>query len=84
MKLDKIIKSAYDTLKQNKIKSALLDSELLLSKAIKKSREFIILNSDYNVEEKDYLNFIQMIDQRLKGKPVSYLIGKSHYPCLLH
>ena len=79
MKLDKIIKSAYDTLKQNKIKSALLDSELLLSKAIKKSREFIILNSDYNVEEKDYLNFIQMIDQRLKGKPVSYLIGKKFF-----
>ena len=37
MKLKTIIKSAYQKLKNKNIKTALIDSELLLSEAIKKS-----------------------------------------------
>ena len=57
MKLDIAINNAYEKLKKNNIKSALLDSELLLSKVINKSREFIILNIKHNVNEKDYFYF---------------------------
>ena len=38
MKLEIAIKNAYQKLKKNNIKSALLDSEILLSKTINKSR----------------------------------------------
>ena len=51
MKLATVINNAHQKLKSNNIKTALIDSELLLSEAIKKSREFVILNSNYNIME---------------------------------
>ena len=44
MKLETAIKDACLELKKNKIKTPLLDSEILMSKAINKEREFLILN----------------------------------------
>ena len=74
MKLEKIVKSAFDKLNRSKIKSALLDSELLLSKAINKSREFIVLNNSYDIEKKDYLYFQQMPLEDLTPVPQSFLV----------
>ncbi len=79
MKLEKVIDKAFQDLKKSNVKSALIDSELLLSKAINKSREFIILNSKYDIKEKDYNYFQQLINERSKGKPVAYLTGKKFF-----
>ena len=79
MKLDIAINNAYEKLKKNNIKSALLDSELLLSKVINKSREFIILNIKHNVNEKDYFYFQELIKERAKGKPIAHLLGKKFF-----
>ena len=76
MKLEIAIKKGYQKLKNNNIKSALLDSELLLADATNKSREFIILNSNNEIKKKEYDNFQKMIDQRSKGKPLAYLTNK--------
>ena len=79
MRLEIVINRACEELKKNDIKSALLDSELLLSKAINKSREFIILNSKHNINEKDYLYFKELINERSKGKPIAHLTGKKFF-----
>ena len=79
MRLETAINKGFQELKKKHIKSASLDSELLLSKAINKKREFIILNSNYNIEEEDYLYFQKLISERLKGKPIAYLIGKKFF-----
>ena len=79
MRLEIVIDLAFKELKKNNIESALLDSELLLSKALNKSREFVILNSNYDVKEKDYLNFKTLINERSKGKPIAYLTGKKFF-----
>jgi release factor glutamine methyltransferase len=79
MKLETVINSAYQKLKDNNIKSALLDSEILLSKAINKSREFIILNSKDYINEKECNYFKEMVNQRSKGKPIAYLTGKKFF-----
>jgi release factor glutamine methyltransferase len=76
MRLEIAINRACEELKKNDIKSALLDSELLLSKVINKSREFIILNLKHNINEKDYHYFQKLIYERSKGKPIAYLTGK--------
>ena len=65
--------------RNNIIKSPWLDSEFLLSKVICKSREFMILNSNYNISKKDYFFFQKLINERLKGKPVAYLTGKKFF-----
>ena len=79
MKLEIAIKNAYQKLKRNNIDSALLDSEILLSEAINKSREFIILNSNHDINKKEYNYFREMVDQRIKGKPIAYLTGKKFF-----
>jgi len=79
MELEVAINDAYKKLKKNNIKSALLDSEILLSKAINKSREFIILNSKFNINKKDYHYFKNLINQRSNGKPVAYLTNKKFF-----
>ena len=79
MRLEIVINRACEKLKKNDIESALLDSELLLSKAIDKSREFIILNSKYDIDEEDYLYYKELINERSKGKPIAYLTGKKSF-----
>ncbi|MDC3257507.1 peptide chain release factor N(5)-glutamine methyltransferase [Candidatus Pelagibacter sp.] len=79
MRLEIAINRACEELKKNNIESALLDSELLLSKAIDKSREFIILNSKYDINDKDYFYFKKLINDRSKGKPIAYLTGKKFF-----
>ena len=46
MKLEIAIHDGFQKLKKNNIKTAMLDSELLMANVINKSREFVILNSD--------------------------------------
>jgi len=79
MKLETAIQNAYQKLKKNNIKSALIDSEILLSEAINKSREFIILNNNLNIGNKEYSYFQKMVDQRSQGKPVAYLTKRKFF-----
>ena len=74
-----VINRAYEELKKKNIKSALIDSELLLAQAINKSREFIILNLDHDISKKEYDYFQKMVNQRSKGKPIAYLTGKKFF-----
>ena len=79
MKLETAIQNAYQILQKNDIKTALLDSEILLSVAIKKSREYIILNSNLDISNKEYIYYQKMVNQRSKGKPIAYLTEKKFF-----
>ena len=75
MNIEIAIKKACKELKKNKISSALLDSELLLSKVIKKDREFVLLNLDKILDQNDQKSFEDLVIKRSKGKPLAYLTG---------
>ncbi len=75
MNIEIAIKNACKELKKNKISSALLDSELLLSKVIKKDRKFILLNLEKELDQSDHESFKDLIIKRSKGKPLAYLTG---------
>ena len=79
MKLETAIHEAYTILKNNNIKSAMLDSELLMANVISKSREFIILNLNKRICKKDFDHFQNMVSQRKDGKPMAYLINKKFF-----
>ena len=79
MKLETAIQNAYQILKKNDIKTALLDSEILLSVAINKSREYIILNSKLDINDKEYIYYQKIVNQRSKGKPIAYLTEKKFF-----
>ena len=79
MNIEKAIKEASIILKKKKIISALLDSEILMSKVINKDKKFIILNSDAELNENDYKNFKELVSYRSRKKPIAYLIGKKSF-----
>ena len=57
MKTSEVIKIGSSLLKERKIQSFILDSELLLSKTLKKPREKILTNLDKNLNNKKILKF---------------------------
>ena len=79
MKFDVAIKNGCQELKKNNISSALLDSEILLSKVIKKDRKFILLNLDKELNQSDQDNFKDLIIKRSKGKPIAHLTGTKSF-----
>ena len=79
MDIQTTLNKATNILKDNKIKSPSLDSEILLSKVIKKARKYVILNGKENLKI-EYLNsFKNLIERRKKGEPVAYLINKKEF-----
>ena len=79
MKIGKAIDEGNLCLKNKKIKSFLIESELLISKAMNKKREYIILNQDKEINLDEYSIFKKMIYERSKGKPIAYLLGKKYF-----
>ena len=81
MKIENAIREGFKRLRQNNIESALLDSQLLMSKTIKRDQKFIILNPDKKLKNRDYECFKKLITHRAKGKPVAYLTD--HFELIL-
>ena len=72
MRNDKILKS-------KKIKTAFLDSEILMSESIKKDRKYLITNSDKNINSTNLKFFEYLISERANRKPVAYLLKKKSF-----
>ena len=79
MNINDAIKEGSHKLKKGNINSSLLDSEILMSKILNKTREYVILNSQKQLKELQYLNFKKIISSRLKGKPIAYLTGTKSF-----
>ena len=79
MNINTAIQNAFLDLKRKNIKSALLDCEILMSKALNQNRSKVILNLDRHLNNKDYKVFKELITSRLKNKPIAYLIGKKSF-----
>ena len=79
MNIENTLNNAEKALHRSNIKTSILDSEILLAKAINKDRKYIILNLKQNLEEK-YLNiYNNLIEKRKKGQPVAYLTEKKEF-----
>ena len=79
MNIFEAIKKGDAILRESGIKSYKIDSEILMSKVIKKNRTDIILNSKTELSQKDYNLYKNLIVQRSKQKPIAYLIGKKEF-----
>ena len=79
MNIEKTLNKAIVFLKQHNVKNPHLDSEILLSKIIKKDRKYVILNSKENLKDKDLNNFNVLIDRRRKGEPIAYLVNNKEF-----
>ena len=79
MIINSLIKQGSKILKKQNIDSHQIDAELLLSKAIRKDRVFLLTNDENKVlpkETSDYLNFIL---RRKQHEPLSYITKRKEF-----
>ena len=79
MKVSEIIKIGSNLLKEKNISTYILDSEILISKTISKSREEILINLDKDLNEKNILKFNKYLVRRLKSEPIAYILEEKEF-----
>ena len=79
MNIQTLLNQASKTLKQLSNTSSKLDSEILLSKIIKKNRQYLILNSNEELKKENIKSFNYLLKRRKKGEPIAYLINKKEF-----
>ena len=79
MNIFEAIKKGDAILRESGIKSYKIDSEILMSRVIKKNRADIILNSKTELSQKNYNLYENLIIQRSKQKPIAHLTGKKEF-----
>ena len=79
MNIQTAVQKAQLFLKEKNIKNPVLDSQILMSEAIKKEKEFIILNFDKEISNKSLEYFNKLINQRGRGEPIAYLVKKKYF-----
>ena len=79
MNINSAISHCSKILKNKSISSSQLDSEILMSKAINKDRKYILLNPNNILNKNELKIFLNLIEQRSLGKPVSYLTNKKFF-----
>ena len=79
MDIQSALKKGQSILIDNNIISAKLDSEILMSQAIRKNKKFIILNLHKEIKKKDLDYFDNLIQERAKSKPIAQIIKKKDF-----
>ena len=79
MNYQEILERGNRALKTNKIKNPNLDSELILSKVLNKTREQILINFNYFINQKQLQKFNNYLSRRKKNEPIAYILGFKHF-----
>jgi release factor glutamine methyltransferase len=66
-------------LRRKKINTSILDSELLLSKILKKNREEILINLDQEICQKNLSRYKELILRRSQHEPIAYILENKEF-----
>ena len=66
-------------LKEKNISSFNLDSEILLSKILKKKRQELLRNLKNNINQEDSIKFSNLIYRRSTNEPIAYILKKKEF-----
>ena len=79
MKNSELINFGSRILRNGNISSHLLDSELILSFILKKSREKLLVSEEKTINKKNFLYFNRLIKRRLKNEPIAYIFHRKEF-----
>ena len=79
MEILELINNGSRQLKNKKIYSHRLDSEILLSKVLNKTREELLINLNQKIEPKNIRNFHRLIDRRSSKEPIAYILKTKEF-----
>jgi len=74
-----LINLGTNELRRKKIDTSRLDSELLLSKILDKSREEILINLEQKICQKYLLKYKQLIQRRSQCEPIAYIMKEKEF-----
>ena len=73
------IKIGSKKLKENKISTHILDSEILLSKTLNKSREEVLVNLGQTIKKNDVTKFNNCLLRRSQNEPIAYILEEKEF-----
>ena len=79
MKAVDIIKIGSQLLKKKNIQTHIIDSEILLSKTLKRTREEILTNLDQIVDNKSIKTYEKYLYRRLNYEPIAYILEEKEF-----
>ena len=79
MKTLEAIEFGSNLLREKKIPSYILDSELLLSKTLNKSREKTLTSLDKDIEKTNFNIFKEYLIRRSRNEPIAYILGEKEF-----
>mgnify|MGYP001181541566 CR=1 FL=1 len=79
MNIQSAIKKGTTILKSSYIKTAELDTEILMAKVLDSNREYVILNNHKNLNNNKLDHFNKLIKERASRKPIAYLLNKKFF-----
>ena len=79
MNIQSAVIDGVNDLKNQNIRTAQLDTEILMAKVLSSSRKYVILNNDKDISDKKLKFFKTLINQRANKKPIAYLLNKKFF-----
>ena len=77
--INSVLLKAKKYLINNLIKSANIDSEILLSSVLKKSKNHLLLNSSIKIDEDKIDTFNKLVERRKKREPIAYILKQKDF-----
>ena len=79
MEIIKLLNNGSKILKDKNIASHILDSEILLSKTLNKTREQLLSNLNIKIDKKKIYQFKKLINRRSLSEPVAYILKQKEF-----
>ena len=79
MEILELINHGSRQLKDKRIYSHKLDSEILLSKVLNKTREELLINLDQKIAPQEISDFNKLVDRRSSKEPMAYILKEKEF-----
>lgn len=79
MNIKNVLELANNKLKLNGIENYFYETRELLAFILNKSKEWIMSNLDYEVSDEEHNKFLILINKRIQGTPLQYILGEQYF-----
>ena len=79
MKIKEVLSNGISILKQFNIEDGTLKAKILLADLLDKSKEYLMIHSDDEIDEKINKIFIERIERLKNNEPIQYIINKQEF-----
>lgn len=79
MRVKEVLETANAKFLQNGIDNYFYETRELLAFTLGKSKEWLMINFDYDISDEEYEKFYEFVNLRIHGEPFQYILGKQYF-----